>query len=90
MISVVKRVLSDAIFVVVDLSFWISVNWNTFKKSWVTIGMILNQEKFKKSGSWHGFGVLYVLWPKRAKPCQLLSFYNFFSSKTSPIVRKGI
>ena len=34
--------------------------------------------------------VSYVLWPKRAKPCQLLSFYNFDSSKTSPIVRRDI
>jgi N-acetylglutamate synthase-like GNAT family acetyltransferase len=31
-----------------------------------------------------------VQWPKRAKPCQLPSFYNFASSKISPTVKHDI
>jgi hypothetical protein len=38
------------------------------------MGVILIQKKFKKSGGWHGFGGLVVLYPKRAKPWQLLPF----------------
>jgi hypothetical protein len=52
--------------------------------------VIFTQEKFKKSWVWHGFVGLEVLWPKRAKPCELLPFYNFASSETSPTVKQDI
>jgi hypothetical protein len=52
--------------------------------------VILSKEKVKKSCGWHGFGSLEVVWPKRAKPCQLLPLYNFASSETSSTVKQDI
>jgi hypothetical protein len=52
--------------------------------------MILTQEKFKQSWGWDGFFGVEVLWPRRAKPCKLLPFYNFASSETSPTVKQDI
>ena len=46
--------------------------------------------KFKKSRGWQGFGGLEVLWPKRAKPGQVLPLYNIASSETSPTVKQDI
>jgi hypothetical protein len=50
----------------------------------------LSQERSEKVSGLHGLGGLEVLWPKRAKPCQLLPFYNFVSSETSPTVKQDI
>jgi hypothetical protein len=45
---------------------------------------------FNKTWNWLGFGCLEMVWPKRAKPCQLLRLYNLESCQSSPTVKQDI
>jgi hypothetical protein len=54
------------------------------------VQVILSREKFNKTWDWLGFGGLEMVWPKRAKPCQLLRVYNLESFQSSPTVKQDI
>jgi hypothetical protein len=45
---------------------------------------------FNKNWGWLGFGGLEMVWPKRAKPYQLLRLHNLESFQSSPTVKQEI